>query len=146
MTFDNLRNMKMKDTYSKGVDISILKIFDNDYYEKLAYEDKNEYESIGTLTHLEFGNFSLKNNADTLSIEFLIVKKQFFSFKLYDYKHIIDHILEDARHFSENIRSFSAAISSSSFLQFFGILTRIKSLIATPYFIGGGAMMTGSGV
>jgi len=146
MTFDSLRNMKMENTYSKGVDISILKIFDDDYYAKLAYEDKNEYEAIGSLTHLEFGNFSLKNNANTLSTEFLIVKKQVFSFKFHDYKHISRYFLEDTRHFSENIRLFSAAISSSSFLLFLGILTEIKSLIATPYFMGGGTMMTGSGV
>ena len=102
MTFDSLRNMKMENTHSKGLDISILKIFDDDYYAKLAYEDKNEYESIGSLTHLEFGNFLPKNIANTLSSEFPIVKEQNSSFKFHDHKNVSRYFLEDTRYFSDN--------------------------------------------
>ena len=135
----------MKNTYSKDTDISILKILDNDYYAKLAYENGSESKANAPFPHIVFGNFLPKNIANTLSIEFPIVKEQNSSFKFHDHKHVSRYFLEDTRHFSENMRLFCAAISSKSFLLFLGILTVIKSLIVYPYFMGGGAMVTGSG-
>lgn len=132
----------MENSYSKEIDVSILKIFDDDYYAKLAYENKSKYKSNEPFPHIVFDDFLPENIANTLSSEFPIVKEQNSSFKFHDHKNVSRYFLEDTRHFSDNIRLFSAAISSRSFLLFLETLTGIKSLIADPYFMGGGAMMT----
>ncbi len=144
MKLDDLKNMKMENTYSKDADNSLLKIFDDDYHAKLAYKDINGHKAMASLTNIEFVKFLHNNNTITLSNEFPIVKKQVTSFKFHEYKHINRYFLEDIRHLSENVKLFSAAIFSRLFLLFLGILTGIKPLIVTSYFIGGGTMMTES--
>ena len=83
--------------------------------------------------------------AKIISNEYPQVKNLNTAFKFHDHQNVSRYFLEDTRQFSNNLKLFSMAITSRSFLLFLETLTGIKALIPDPYFMGGGAMMTGNG-
>ena len=124
---------------------SILKIFDNEDYAKLAFDNSELYSSNDPFSHIVLDNFLPNNIAEILSNEYPKVSEQRKEYKFHGHQNASRHFLEDSRSFSTNLKLFSSAISSRSFLLFLETLTGIKSLIPDPYFMGGGAMMTGKG-
>jgi Rps23 Pro-64 3,4-dihydroxylase Tpa1-like proline 4-hydroxylase len=129
---------------TKG-EVSLLRVFDDEIYAKLAYENHHVYCKNEPYPHIVFDNFLPRPLAELISREFPKVKNRNSSFKYHNHDNVSRHFLEDTRYFSNNLKLFSAAISSRSFLLFLETLTGIKALLPDPYFMGGGAMMTGSG-
>jgi Rps23 Pro-64 3,4-dihydroxylase Tpa1-like proline 4-hydroxylase len=124
---------------------SILNTFDDPKYSKLAYENSQLYKDNKPFPHIVFDNFLPELIAETISNEYPQVKNPNIAFKFHNHQNVSRFFLEDTRQFSNNLKLFSAAISSRSFLLFLETLTGTKALISDPYFMGGGAMMTGNG-
>jgi Rps23 Pro-64 3,4-dihydroxylase Tpa1-like proline 4-hydroxylase len=123
---------------------SILDMFDNISYANLAYSNRESYKKATPFQHIVLDDFLPKKIAEDLAFEYP-KPSQDSSFKFHNHQNASRHFLEDAKYFQPKLRLFSAAISSRSFLLFLETLTGIKSLLPDPYFMGGGAMMTGSG-
>ncbi|MBS3913055.1 MAG: 2OG-Fe(II) oxygenase [Bacteroidetes bacterium] len=123
----------------------ILDVFDDPHYAQLAFDNKDNFQNNDPFPHIVFDNFLPKAIADQLANEYPTLDGQDLNFKYHNHQNVSRHFLEDTRSFSQNFKLFSAAISSRSFLLFLETLTGTKSLIPDPYFMGGGAMMTGNG-
>ena len=123
----------------------ILEIFDQPRYAQLAYESSALYQSNNPFPHVVFDNFLPEDVARTLSDEYPGLDKINEGFKFHDHQYASRHFLEDTRLFSPKLKLFAQAISSRSFLLFLETLTGIKALLPDPYFMGGGAMITGTG-
>jgi|694.fasta_scaffold17958_2 Rps23 Pro-64 3,4-dihydroxylase Tpa1-like proline 4-hydroxylase len=134
-----------KKTELNNFDISLLNIFNNEEYAELAYNSSELYKKNIPFPHIVFDDFLPHAAAEIISNEYPEINKQNSSFKNHQHQNVSRHFLEDTRDFSDNLKLFSSAISSRSFLLFLETLTGIKSLIPDPYFMGGGAMMTGKG-
>ena len=124
----------------------ILDIFNNEKYAKLAYDNSQLYKKNKPFPHIVFDDFLPQSIAKLISNEYPRVDEENNSnFKYHNHDNVSRHFLEDSRKFSSNLQLFSSAISSRSFLLFLETITGLKSLIPDPYFMGGGAMMTGNG-
>ena len=129
----------------KEINISILEIFDDSKYAKLAFDNSKLYSSNDHFPHIVFDNFLPNDIAETLANEYPTTDNKKIDFKFHNHENTSRHFLDDSRFFSPNLKLFSSALSSRSFLLFLEILTGNKSLLPDPYFIGGGAMMSGNG-
>lgn len=134
-----------KQKNSQSIEPSILSTFDAEEYSKLAYKNRETYNQNKPFPHIVFDNFLPRTTAEIISAEYPQVKNKTSAFKFHDHQNVSRYFLEDTRHFSNNLKLFAAALSSRSFLLFLETLTGIKALIPDPYFMGGGAMMTGNG-
>ena len=134
-----------REQYSHKAELSILNTFDDEKYSKLAYENSQLYKENKPFPHIVFDNFLPEITAEIISNEYPQVKNQTTAFKFHNHQNVSRYFLEDTRQFSNHLKLFSMAISSRSFLLFLETLTGIKALIPDPYFMGGGAMMTGNG-
>ena len=137
----------MQDTDKKGIqcDPKILEIFNNEKYAKLAYDSHEIYKNNEPFPHIVLDDFLPLSFAKIISNEYPKVSDNTSNFKFHNHNNVKRHFLEDSRKFSTNLQMFSSAISSRSFLLFLETITGLKSLIPDPYFMGGGAMMTGNG-
>ncbi|MFZ6743267.1 2OG-Fe(II) oxygenase [Undibacterium sp. JH2W] len=123
----------------------ILDVFDDPHYAQLAFDNKDVFQKNDPFPHIVFDNFLPDSVAEQLANEYPKLDEQDINFKFHHHQNASRHFLEDTRSFSQNFKLFSSAISSRSFLLFLETLTGTKSLIPDPYFMGGGAMMTGNG-
>lgn len=131
--------------YSYPVIPSILNTFNDEKYSKLAYKSCQLYKENKPFPHIVFDNFLPEITAEIISNEYPQVKNENLAFKFHNHQNVSRYFLEDTREFPNHLKLFSMAISSRSFLLFLETLTGIKALIPDPYFMGGGAMMTGNG-
>jgi Rps23 Pro-64 3,4-dihydroxylase Tpa1-like proline 4-hydroxylase len=125
--------------------LDILKLFDNERYAQIAYDNHKNYINNNPFPHIYIDNFLPNDIAIILSRAYPKLKESESSFKLHSNKNVQRHFLEDVRKFSDPLRVFANAISSRSFLLFLEVLSGIKAIIPDPYFLGGGAMITGRG-
>ena len=123
----------------------ILECFDSKKYAKLAVENREDYASNSPFPHIVFDNFLPEDIAHALAAEYPSVENGSSRWKYHKNENVDRHFVEDTRDFGENLRLFANAVNSRSFLLFLETVTGIPSLIPDPYFIGGGAMATGSG-
>jgi len=140
-----MNKAKQSNQISCSVDLSILNIFDDPYYSELAYENSYSYKENKPFPHIVIDNFMPLTTAQLISNEYPQVRNQSSAFKFHNHQYVSRYFLEDTREFSHHLKLFAAAISTRSFLLFLETLTGIKALIPDPYFMGGGAMMTGNG-
>ncbi len=123
----------------------ILEVFNHKFYPQLAYDNSNLYQENKPYPHIVFEDFLPLDIANIISNEYPDLNKTAKDFKFHDHEYASRYLLEDSTKFSTNLKLFSNAISSRSFLLFLETLTGIKSLIPDPYFMGGGAMVTNQG-
>ena len=121
----------------------LLKIFDNKKYAKLAIKNKKNYLKNKPFPHIYFDNFLPKKIASTLSKEYPKIEQVDKNWKTHKNKNVIRYFLEDSSLYKKNLKVFSMLINSRKFLLFLETLTGIESILADPFFIGGGAMTTG---
>ena len=138
-------NIRDNDRNSEHNRPSILNTFDDEKWAKLAFENNTRYQENKPFPHITFDNFLPRNTAEIISNEYPQINNLTTSFKFHNNQNVSRYLLEDTRYFSNNLKLFTAAISSRSFLLFLETLTGIKALIPDPYLMGGGAMMTGTG-
>jgi len=126
-------------------ELSILNTFDDEKWAKLAYANNKRYRENRPFPHIVFDNFLPQITAEIISNEYPETSNLNSAYKFHENQNNSRYLLEDTRYFSENLKLFSTAISSRSFLLFLETITGIKALIPDPYLMGGGAMMAGTG-
>jgi Rps23 Pro-64 3,4-dihydroxylase Tpa1-like proline 4-hydroxylase len=127
------------------IDENILKIFDSIDYRDLALRNTEKYQNNLPFPHIVLDNFLPKELAKKIADAFPTSKSNPEDFKFHGNKNVQRFLFENVNSFNTNLRLFTAAISSRSFLLFLETLTGLKHLIPDPYFLGGGAMATGNG-
>ena len=123
----------------------ILEVFSNKKYSQLAYDNRLIYQENKPFPHIDFKDFLPLDTANLISDDYPKLNKSRENYKFHNHKYVSRYFLEDTNKFSANLKLFSNAISSRSFLLFLETLTGIKSLVPDPYFMGGGAMITNQG-
>ena len=123
----------------------IIEVFNNKSYSQLAYDNRLVYQENKPYPHIVFDDFLPLDIANLISNEYPNLNAGTEHYKVRDHEYVDRYFLEDTTKFSTNIRLFSNAINSRSFLLFLETLTGIKSLLPDPYFMGGGAMITKQG-
>ena len=123
----------------------ILEVFTNKHFSQLAYDNRLIYQENNPFPHIVFKDFLPIDIANIIGNEYPQEIQDAQNYKFHNHKYVSRHFLEDVNVFSTNLKLFSNAISSRSFLLFLETLTGIKSLLPDPYFFGGGAMMTSKG-
>lgn len=120
-------------------------MFDNKHYSNLAKSNMEKYRNADPYPHIVFDNFLPKNIANIISAEYPEIDKINDSWKYHNHEYASRYLLEDTTCFSQNLKLFSYAISSRSFLLFLETLTGNEALLSDPYYLGGGAMITETG-
>ena len=123
----------------------ILNIFDNKHYSNLAKSNTKNYIDAKPYPHIVFDNFLPDNIVKIISSEYPDLDKINDSWKYHNHQYANRYLLEDTTLFSDNLKLFSFAISSRSFLLFLETLTGNEALLSDPYYLGGGAMITQTG-
>jgi hypothetical protein len=123
----------------------ILKIFNDKKYTELALKNHKKYIKNKPFPHIYFDNFLPKNVALAISKEYPKINERNKNWKVHKNKNVIRYFLEDSSRYKEKMQIFSMILNSRRFILFLETLTGIKSIISDPFFMGGGAMTTGSG-
>jgi len=123
-----------------------LKCFENEKYAQIAVGNRDAYLSSYPYPHMIFDDFLPPEVADVVAASYPDVDSVSNGhWKFHNNNNVSRFFLEDVTQFNDSMRLFSNAVSSRSFLLFLEALTGIPALCADPYFMGGGAMATGSG-
>ena len=126
----------------------LLKIFDDKKYHRLAIDNKKIYVKNKPFPHIYFDNFLPKKIALSLSKDYPKIneiEKIDKNWKIHKNENNLRYLLEDSSLFKKNLKVFSMLTNSRKFLLFLETLTGLESIIPDPYFVGGGAMTTGTG-
>ena len=124
-------------------DLEILDCFNNPKYAQLAYDNAKSYANNNPFPHMVFDDFLPQSVAEAIAAEYPSVKEMNEKWKFHDNQNVSRFLLEDTTQFSWRMKLFASAITSRSFLLFLETLTGIPALLPDPYFMGGGAMVTG---
>jgi len=125
------------------MNITIANCFDNRSYAELAWKSRVQYQNNLPFHHIVFDNFLPDDVAIQLASDYPSHTKMKENWKHHENDNVSRFFLEDSTQYSDNMRLFSAALASRSFLLFLETLTGINALLPDPYLIGGGAMVTG---
>jgi Rps23 Pro-64 3,4-dihydroxylase Tpa1-like proline 4-hydroxylase len=123
----------------------ILEMFNDKKYTRLALENHKKYIKNKPFPHIYLDNFLPKKIAAALSKEYPKINDINKNWKVHKNKNVIRYFLEDSSKYKKNLQTFSMLLNSRKFMLFLETLTGIESIVADPFFMGGGAMTTGSG-
>ena len=126
-------------------DQNILNCFDDPKYAQIAFDNSSAYASNAPFPHMVFDNFLPQDVAEAIASEYPSVTEMNEKWKFHDNQNVSRFLLEDTTQFNWRMKLFASAITSRSFLLFLETLTGIPALLSDPYFMGGGAMVTGKG-
>lgn len=122
----------------------ILKVFDDKKYSVFAQENKNNFINAKPFKHAVFDEFLPYDIAREVAKCYPKAGSSNKNWKYHKNSNVERYLLEDTTDFEPELAAFSASLCSRSFLLFLETLTGIKALLADPYFMGGGAMATGT--
>lgn len=130
---------------SSKASADIISCFDAPHYAKLAVDNREAYKNNDPYPHMVFDNFLPPDIATAIANEYPNLETMNSNWKFHDNQNVRRHFVEDTSEFSPRFKQFAAAITSRSFVLFLETLTGIPALLPDPYFMGGGAMVTGNG-
>lgn len=139
---------------------TILSMFDNPYYAKLACQNKDRYREADPFPHAYFDNFlptmfanyiaamyPRPTNGRWRSAEWEAIDRGTHETSTGWTVHINEnahrYFMGDVTAMPAPLAQLAAAVNSRSFLLFLEALTGIHHLVPDPYFIGGGCMAAG---
>lgn len=126
-------------------DQDILNVFDDPRYANLAIQKRGVYAKNRPYPHIYFDNFLPPEVVDRVSREYADPKCFDDSWKFHNNNNVRRYFLDDSTKFTHSLKLFAAALNSRSFLLFLETLTGVEAVLPDPYFMGGGAMLTGTG-
>jgi len=135
----------MNTSIDQVTDSEILSVFDDKHYASLAKANHDNYVNNNPYPHIVIDNFLPEKIAKTLIADYPTVETFDASWKYHDNQNTRRYFLDDATKFKFRLRLFATAVNSRSFLSFLETISGIEALYGDPYFIGGGAMLTGTG-
>lgn len=124
---------------------TILNFLDSKKYVNLAKKKNNLYKKNKPYPHIVIDNFLPIKIANLLAKDFPKIENVNKSWRIHKNKNVVRYFVEDSSMFRKNLKVFSMMLNSRNFLLFLETLTGINSIIPDPFFMGGGAMMTGRG-
>jgi hypothetical protein len=121
----------------------IVTLFDEPHFAKLALQLKDEFRNNDPYPHVVLDNFLPNDIAAALAASYPDPNDPSVRWKTHANANVIRKFVEDVSALSVPMRLLANAVISRQFLLFLAALTGIDCLFADPYFIGGGAMVTG---
>src|ERR1700719_2309205 len=121
---------------------SIITQFDDPRYAGLALALHNQFRSNSPYPHAVLDDFLSPDVARTLAQSYPDPADSTIRWKTHSNQNVAHQFVEDPSALSLPMRLFADAVISRQFLLFVEALSGIDCLIADPYFIGGGAMVT----
>jgi Rps23 Pro-64 3,4-dihydroxylase Tpa1-like proline 4-hydroxylase len=146
--FDSIEGkirLYLKRKWEVPMPTDILSTFENRRYADLAMSLRAEYVSAYPFPHIVIDDFLPSDVAQRLALEYPSPDFMAENWKCHSNENVERYFLENTARFPPSMRLFASAITSRSFLLFLETLTGIASLLPDPYFLGGGAMVTGNG-
>jgi len=126
--------------------MDILRSFDATDFAQLAKINAGRYGQAEPFPHVVIDDFLPRKVAEALASAFPPPgSADLDSWKHHANENTNRWFQEDTKKLPDQLREFSAACSSRPFMQFLATLTGITNLLPDPYFIGGGAMVSGQG-
>ena len=126
-------------------DSAILDIFDDGRYARLAVENAERYAQADPYPHISFDNFLPADVATAITASYPDPATFDERWRFHNNANVRRYFLDDATQFDHRLKLFASAVNSRSFLLFLETLTGIEAVLPDPYFMGGGAMLTGLG-
>lgn len=121
-----------------------VRLFKEDYLEKLAVENANKYQSAEPFSHVAFDDFLPEDILNEVLKEFPDVNDPQWQ----EYKSEVENgKLASGKYemIPPHTRFVLDQLNTPPFLQFLEILTGIKNLVPDPYYVGGGMHQTKRG-
>jgi Rps23 Pro-64 3,4-dihydroxylase Tpa1-like proline 4-hydroxylase len=123
----------------------LLRLFDDPRYNKMAVELREQFQAAQPFPHVVIDDFLPPDVADALAEVYPDPNDTSVAWKTHANANVLRKFIEDVGSMSTSMRMFAQALNSRNFLLFLETISGIESLIADPYFIGGGAMVSGPG-
>jgi hypothetical protein len=123
----------------------ILALFDDQRYNKLAVDLREQFQTARPFPHVVIDDFLPADVAKIIAQVYPDPNDPSVQWKTHNNANTSRKFLEDERFMPAPFRLFAQATGSRQFLLFLEAISGIESLIADPYFIGGGAMVSGPG-
>jgi hypothetical protein len=121
----------------------LVTLFDDRHYPRLALEFKDRFRNADLFPHVVLDDFLPSDLAGLLAASYPDPNDPAVRWKTHANDNVVRKFVEDVSALSIPMRLFANAMISRQFLLFLEALTGIDCLFADPYFIGGGAMVTG---
>jgi hypothetical protein len=124
-------------------DVSILGVFDDPSYARLAVENAPKYQSASPFPHGVYDNFLQEDLARRLSAAFPAPED--IAWVERDNVNNRRRYQHDETKLPVTLREMLREFNSRQFVLFLETLTGIENLVPDPYFIGGGVHISGTG-
>lgn len=121
----------------------IVTLFDDPHYARLAFGNHEMFHNNQPFPHIVFDDFLPNDIAELIAKEYPDPNDASVQWKTHSNANVCRRFVEDVGSLSLAMRLFTTACISKYFLLFLETLSGIDCLVADPYFIGGGAMVTG---
>jgi hypothetical protein len=122
-----------------------LTVFDDERYSQLAQANCQKFRDNQPFPHVVIDNFLPEDLALLVAGGYPDPNDESTAWKSHSNKNVVRKFVEDVRSMTLPMRLFASAVASRQFLLFLETLSGIDCLLPDPYFIGGGAMLTGTG-
>jgi hypothetical protein len=136
----------MSESMKTGEDYSLLDsvlfMFGDDRFPKLAVTHREQFQSAGPFKHAVIDNFLPAAVARHIYEYYPNVDDKIVH---HDNENTSRKLQQDVANMHPYVRAFSAALASREFLLFLETLTGVECLIPDPYLFGGGAMISEKG-
>lgn len=123
----------------------LLGLFDEDRYAALAVASCDKFRSNQPFPHIVIDNFLPEDLALLVAEGYPDPSNSSAAWKTHANENVVRRFVEDVGSMTTAMRLFANAVVSKPFLLFLETLSGIDCLLPDPYFIGGGAMVTGKG-
>ena len=123
----------------------LLTIFDSPHYSEIAMALRDGFRSARPFPHISIDNFLPASVSEIIAEAYPDPNDLSVRWKYHKNSNTSRKFVEDVRFMSPQMRLFAQALTGRQFLLFLETISGIDCLIADPYFIGGGAMVSGPG-
>jgi len=130
---------------------NIIDVFADKKYPKLALKLADSYRNALPWEHVVIDDFLPIDVATQLAESYpkpnvlSMLKEDIKPWKYHKNENVDRWLLDNTTEMPESLKMFASAVNSRHFLQFLEVITGIEAILPDPYFLGGGAMVTGTG-
>jgi hypothetical protein len=123
----------------------LVTLFDDNRYNRMAVDLRAKFQTASPFPHIFIDNFLPPPIADAIAKEYPDPNDASVRWKFHENANVSRKFIEDVQFMSTTMRLFAQALISRQFLLFLESISGIECLIGDPYFMGGGAMVSGRG-
>jgi 2OG-Fe(II) oxygenase superfamily len=123
----------------------LLKMFDSPRYNRMAVDLREKFRTARPFPHVVIDDFLPSDIADAIARAYPDPSDSSVKWKTHQNANTSRKFVEDVSFMSPIMQGFAQTLIGRSLLLFLETISGIDCLIGDPYFIGGGAMVSGSG-